>query len=338
MSQSNDPPLRDFLLSLPKTETHLHLEGALPYACLHELDPGRFPEVASFHDRGFRFRSFPEFEQVLLNHALAWFTSAQLYHDGARAVFARQWEQNIRYVETSFHLPVSEYIRTPVQEIIDAIRSAVPPGLEVRIFAAMARNSYAGALKPVIDRLEHFEGLAGVDLHGDEAMPTEAWTAPAWVRIRAAGLVTKCHAGEFDGAARVREAIESLGATRIQHGVRTIEDPEVVDLARDRGVTLDMCPLSNVRLGVVPDLARHPIRELSAAGIRCTVSTDDPLVFGNTLLDEYEALAVEAGFTRASLVSLVRNGWNVALVNSAQRDQVLRTLEQLAGDTGHRGQ
>lgn len=332
MSESNDPKLHDFLRSLPKTETHLHLEGALPYECLHELDPARFPEVAPFHDRGFRFRSFPEFEQVLLDHALVWYTSAQRYHDGARAVFARQVEQNIRYVETSFHLPVSEYIRTPVQELIDAIRSAVPPGLEVRIFAAMARNSYAGALQPVIDRLEHFEGLAGVDLHGDEAMPTEAWTAPAWERIRAAGLITKCHAGEFDGAARVREAIETLGATRIQHGVRTIDDPEVVDLVRDRGVALDMCPLSNVRLGVVPDLARHPIRELGAAGITCTVSTDDPLVFGNTLLDEYSGLAREAGFNRAGLVSLVRNGWKVALIDSAKRSEVLQTLAQLAGD------
>ena len=104
-----------------------------------------------------------------------------------------------------------------------------------------------------------------------------------WARVRAAGKVTKCHAGEFDGAHRVREAITELGVTRIQHGVRAIEDPSVVALAAEQGVTFDVCPISNVRLQVFPSIAEHPIRRLGEAGVRCTVSTDDPLCFGNTV-------------------------------------------------------
>ncbi len=137
-------------------------------------------------------------------------------------MFARHLAANVRYVETSFHLPVTRFIGVPGPEIIAALRSAAPPGLEVRMFAGMLRSDYDGPLRPTIDDLENWDGLAGVDLHGFEAMPTEPWSARVWARLRAAGKVTKCHAGEFGGPERVREAIEQLGVTRIQHGVRAV--------------------------------------------------------------------------------------------------------------------
>ncbi len=157
-----------------------------------------------------------------------------------------------------------------------------------------------------------------MDLHGHEPAPAEAWTARVWARLRAAGKVTKCHAGEFDGAHRVREAIEQLGVTRVQRGVRAIEDPAVVALAVERGVTFDITPISNVRLQIVPNLAAHPLRALMNAGVNCTVSTDDQLVFNNTPLDEYRALATEAGFTRAELALIAGSGWRVADVSAAE--------------------
>ncbi|MEZ0216310.1 MAG: adenosine deaminase, partial [Rariglobus sp.] len=144
------------------------------------------------------------------------------------------------------------------------------------------------------------------------------------------GKVTKAHAGEFGGADRVREAIEQLGATRIQHGVRAAEDPAVVALAAERGVTFDVCPLSNVKLCVTRSLAEHPLRALTAAGVRCTISTDDPLVFANTLNGEYAALAAEAGFTRAELAQLARNGWEVASVPIATRAAMIAEIDRLA--------
>ncbi len=321
--------LAAFIRALPKTETHLHVEGALPYELLYAMDPGSYPVTPFFHASGYRHPTFTSFEETLLSHALPWFTSAERYHEAARAIFARHVVQNVRYVETSFHLPVTGFIGVPGPEIIAAIRAAVPPGLEVRIFAGMLRSGYEGPLQAVIDDLENWDGLAGVDLHGHETMATEPWTARVWARLREAGKVTKCHAGEFDGPGRVREAIESLGVTRIQHGVRTIEDPAVVSLARERGVTFDVCPISNVKLQVVPDLAAHPLRPLMQAGIRCTLSTDDPLVFANTLEDEYAALAAEAGFTRGELARLAQNGWEVADVSAAHRRSMLAEIDRL---------
>ncbi|MEN9840382.1 MAG: hypothetical protein RL376_182, partial [Verrucomicrobiota bacterium] len=220
--------------------------------------------------------------------------------------------------------------------IIDAIRAAVPPGLEVRIYAGMLRSDYAGPMQAIIDGLERLDTLAGVDLHGYEPVPTEAWTAPVWARLRAAGKTTKCHAGEFDGPQRVREAIEQLGVTRVQHGVRAIEDPSVVALAAERGVTFDMTPISNLRLRVVPSLAAHPLRALLAAGVNCTVSTDDQLVFNNTVLDEYRALAHEAGFTSAELAQVAANGWKVADVPASTRTAMQAEIERLAATVAER--
>ena len=326
--------LREFVQALPKTETHLHFEAGLPYELLTAWQPTQFPPAPAFRQASYRFPTFQSFDETLLGHALPWFTSAQRYHDAAQALFARHVEENVRYVETSFHLPVTQFIGLPGPEIVAAIRSAVPPGLEVRIFAGMLRTDYSGPLQAVIDDLENWDGLAGVDLHGQEALPTEAWTAPVWARLRDAGKVTKAHAGEFGGADRVREAIEVLGVTRIQHGIRAIEDSSVVALARDRDVTFDVCPISNLKLRVVPSLAGHPLRRLMQAGVRCTLSTDDPLVFANRVSDEYLALADEGGFSHHELAQLARNGWQVADVPAAVRQQCLAEIERLESRMG----
>ena len=140
-------------------------------------------------------------------------------------------------------------------------------------------------------------------------------------RARAAGLTVKAHAGEFGPAANVREAIESLGVQRIQHGVRAVEDGAVLDLAIDADATFDICPISNVKLKVVEAMAAHPIRQFFDRGLRCTLSTDDPFSFGNTLEDEYAALSAALGFNHAELARIAQNGFEVALVDAATRAQ-----------------
>ncbi len=324
-----DLSLSAFVQSLPKTETHLHVEGALPYELLHEWDPQRWPEMPAFRERGYRYANFPDFEKQLLDNALPWFTSAERYYEAAKLMFARHVAQNVKYVETSFHLPVTGFINVPGPEIIAAIRAAAPVNITVRVFAGMLRSDINGPLRATIDQLEKWDNLVGVDLHGDEAMPTEPGTAEVWARLRAAGKITKCHAGEFDGAARVREAIEVLGVTRVQHGVRAIEDPAVVKLAADRGVTFDVCPISNIGLQVFPSMAEHPIRRLMQAGVRCTVSTDDPLCFANTVNEEYLALAHGLGFTRQELAFVARSGFEVALLPEEQKKPSLDHLNAI---------
>src|SRR5690606_5424095 len=122
-----------------------------------------------------------------------------------------------------------------------------------------------------------------------------------------------------------------LGVRRVQHGVRAVEDPEVVALARDLGATFDTCPISNVRLGVVRSLAEHPLRALMAAGVRCTISRDDPLVFGNTMNGEYLALAQWGGSSRAASGRIARKGWEVADVSAEVRSKAIGEINRLEG-------
>ncbi len=319
--------MRDFIQVLPKTETHLHVEGALPYELLTAWDSEQWPPEPLFRARSYRYSSFPDFERILLDHALPWFSTAERYHEAAKVMFAKHVAQNVRYVETSFHLPITMFIKLNGPEIIAAIRAAVPAGLEVRIFAGMLRSDFGGDLRPTIEQLHTWEGLAGVDLHGHEQIPTHPDTPAIWAKLRGAGKITKCHAGEFDGPARVREAIEVLGVRRIQHGTRAVEDADVVRLAAQQGAVFDMCPISNVGLKVVPSIKDHPIRRLMEAGVRCTVSTDDPLCFANTLTEEYETLAAELTFTRTELAQVARNGWHVADVSAEERAKMIAVID-----------
>lgn len=314
-----DQNLSDFIHRLPKTETHLHIEGALPYQLLQAMDSERFAEPPACWAPDFKWPNFEAFETHLIEHALEWFTAPERYYEAAQVIFQKHLDQNVRYVETSFHAGMIEFLKIPGEEILAAIRSAVPDGLEVRVFMGMSRNAYTEVLAPELEACVGWEGLAGIDLHGVEYLPLEEWTPKLWAKARAAGLITKAHAGEFGPSGHVREALEKLGARRIQHGVRAVEDPEVLQQAIDFGATFDLCPISNVKLDVIESMAVHPIREFFDRGLRCTLSTDDPFSFGNSLEDEYHALARDLGFTRKELRQLAKNGFEVAQLDAATR-------------------
>ncbi|PXA03239.1 adenosine deaminase [Coraliomargarita sinensis] len=320
--------LSHFIHSLPKTETHLHIEGALPYELLQGLNPEKFAEPQQCWAPDFKWPSFEAFESHLIEHAVQWFTSPEHYHEAAKIIFAKHLEQNIRYVEISFHAGIIEFMNIPGPEIVAAIRSAAPKGLEVRVFMGMARDSYNKVLAPVLQDCINWEGLAGIDLHGVEYLPLEHWTPKLWERARANGLETKAHAGEFGPSGHVREALEILGARRIQHGIRAVDDPDVLQLAIDLGATFDICPISNVKLDVVESMPLHPIREFFDRGLRCTISTDDPFSFGNRVEDEYHALAHDLDFSPAELGRIAKNGFEVALVDDATRKEWIAEVDE----------
>ena len=157
------------------------------------------------------------------------------------------------------------------REIIRAIQAAAPKGMEVRVFVGMCHNDYTGAVKDVIDDAVNWPELTGLDLHGWEDTPLEPWTAGVWAKARAAGKFNKAHAGEFMPANFVTLVLDELKVKRIQHGCSAAEDPAVIArLVRD-GVTLDMCPISNLKLQArgLKSLCAHPLRNVSRCrGVR----------------------------------------------------------------------
>lgn len=320
--------LQTFIQSLPKTETHLHIEGALPFELLQRVRP-EFAKPPASWAADFKFRDFAHFEQELLDMAFSWYTSPERYHEAAKLIFARHLAQNVKYVETSFASGVIEFLGLDGREVLAAIRAAVPVGLEVRVFLGIHHNGAGPNMMPVLEDALAWPDLAGIDLHGTESFPIEPWTADYWAAARRAGKYTKAHAGEFMGADFVRRVLDELQPERIEHGTRAIEDPGVVAEIIRRGIALDICPISNHKL--MPDvlLATHPIRHLVDAGVKVTVSTDDPISFGSTLEEEYAALAEESGFTRTELARLARNGFEVALMPDAQKRPWLDQLDAI---------
>ena len=321
MSSIIDTATADFIHRLPKTETHIHIEGALPYQLLQKLDPEKYRKPQLCWGRDFKWKCFEDFEAHLIEHALHWFTTPDRYFEAAQVIFSGLKSQNVRYVEISFHAGIIELLGIPGPEIVHAICSAAPAGLEVRVFMGMARNCYNEYFSPVLEDCVNWDGLSGIDLHGVEYLPLEEWTPKLWLKAREAGLVTKAHAGEFGPASNVREAIEILGSRRIQHGIRAIEDCTVVNLAIEENVTFDICPISNVKLGVIDRLEEHPIRKLFDRGLNCTISTDDPFSFGNTIEDEYAALSLGLNFTNQELKQIAKNGFEVASIDAGTRSK-----------------
>lgn len=319
-----------FIESLPKTETHLHIEGAIPWELFELRFPGEFPKVPKFRMPDFRYDDFQQFEKILISHALRVIKRPDDYAEVAKMLFAKQLSQNISYVELSFHAGMIEFLKIRGKDIIQAIRSVVPDGLEVRIFMGMSRDSYTSFLGPLLEEaVENWEGLYGIDLHGPEGLPTQDWMPRLWSVANANGRILKAHAGEFGSAQNVKWAVEKLGVKRIQHGINASSDETVLDLLAEKGVVLDLCPISNYKLRVFDNWNDYPIRKFLKKGIRCTISTDDPFSFGNCLNDEYKYLVRYMDFSASEIAGIAKAGFDTADLQDYQKKDSINQIDHL---------
>jgi adenosine deaminase len=172
------------------------------------------------------------------------------------------------------------------------------------------------------------DGVVALGLAGpEEGNPPERYAA-AFARARDAGLPGVPHAGETEGAASVRGALDALGAVRIGHGVRCLEDTDVVAVLRAEQIPLEVCPTSNVCLGVAPSLASHPLPRLLDEGLYVTINSDDPPMFGTTLTREYRVVAETFGFDASVLADFARNAARAALLPAAERKALEARVER----------
>jgi aminodeoxyfutalosine deaminase len=288
-------------VTYPKIELHVHLEGTVRPETLLEiarrngyaLPADTVEGLAPLYD----YRDFAHFIDVwvLTTNALR-----------TRADF-RQVVVDYAEEAAGFGAVYLEAIFSPAERISRGIswdeifggycdgaeEARELHGVEVRLTPDIYRGlSLEGAMELVRVAARYRDrGVVAVGLGGLEAdFPPEPY-APAFELARAEGLASVPHAGEVAGPASIRGALGALHADRIRHGIRAVEDPALVEELREREIVLDVCPISNVRTGAVPSLERHPLRELRAAGVRCSVSTDDPAMFDTDLGREYEAAA-----------------------------------------------
>jgi adenosine deaminase len=320
---------------LPKVELHLHLEGAIPLPALWTLirkyggDP-HVPDLPALRRR-FAYRDFPHFLDVW-NWKNRYLREVEDFTLIAEAVARDLASQRVRYVEAFYSPSDFAYHGLTAQVITAALRRGLDrvPEIEVALIADLVRNR--GPEHGARNLLEIAEvrdrGVIGIGIGGAEhAFPPEPF-APVYERARALGFHTTAHAGEAAGPESVRGALRALKVERIGHGTRAGEDPALLDELVENQVPLEMCPLSNVRTGVVSSLAAHPIRRYVERGALVTVNTDDPKMFGNSLAEEYALLEAELGFTFDAIGELILNGVRASWLPAARKVALQRDLRQ----------
>jgi aminodeoxyfutalosine deaminase len=286
--------MADFIPAGPMAELHLHLEGSVTPSTMAELDP-ELPADAI--ETMYHFTDFPNFLQAFKAVVERLRTPAD-YALAAKRMVEQLARENVRYAEVIFSLGVVLWKKQEPAPILAAIREAVAgSGVEVKWIADAVRHF---GPEHVMQAAEHAAALAGdgvvaFGIGGDEVRGPAEWFGEIYKYARGRGLRLTAHAGEAAGPDSVWKALE-IGAERIGHGIRSIEDPVLVRHLADRGIPLEVCITSNVMTGVVGSLREHPVRRLFDAGVPLTLNTDDPGLFRTTLAAEYELAAREFGF------------------------------------------
>lgn len=300
---SVDPASRAWLSSLPKVELHVHLEGSMSVDTVrglterHDVDPtpiwpGGFPER-------FSFDGFPDFARQFF-YGLALLRSGADLATITDDLAATLAGQNVRYAEittTAYTHFMQRDDRSGMswgeyrEGLDEGRRRATARGVEIGWVIDIPRDLEMPDQTVTIEYLESDQtpdGLVAIGLGGYEVGFPAAPYAEHFARAKAIGLPAVPHAGETEGADSVRQAVEVLGAVRIGHGVRCLEDPSLVDLLVERGIMLEVCPTSNDLLQVVERVEDHPLPQLLDAGLRVCLNTDDPGWFATDLVTELE--------------------------------------------------
>lgn len=326
----------DAVRRMPKCELHLHHEGAAPPDFIRQLASEKSINLSGIFDRdgGYAYADFSDFLRVY-EAATQVLKTPEDYHRLTLAVLEQSAEHGVIYCE-SFLSPdfcgggdVSAW-----REYLAAIEDA----------AGIAERAHGITLRGIVTAVRHFgpetakrsalcaaetagEFITGFGMGGDETMGHQGDFAYAFDMAREAHLKLTTHAGEFGGPESIREAIRDLRVVRIGHGVRAIEDMALVEEIAARGIVLEVCPGSNVALGLYPDIAAHPIKRLQEAGVNVTVSTDDPPFFHTDMTDEFVQLHKSFGWGIPEFCALGHSAIAAAFCSEPLRARLKKQME-----------
>jgi adenosine deaminase len=292
-------------VTLPKAHLHLHLEAAMRPSTLEALADRYGMSLPSTR----RYTDFTAFVDAYRATARVLCTPADMQRLVLEAAEDAAADGAV-WIEPAV-CPPGYADRLGNEEVLEILmdaatvaKSATGVGIGVIVAADRTQSPVEAVQLAQLAARYAGRGVVAFGLAGDESLfPPEPF-AEAFSIARTAGLLSVPHAGELAGPESVRAALDELRADRIQHGVRAIEDPALVERLAQAGVCLDVCPTSNLLLGVVPDLAAHPLPALMSAGVRCSLNADDPLLFGVGLADEYRIGREALGLDDAALARL----------------------------------
>ncbi len=330
--------LTDFIRRMPKVELHVHLEGAtrpetlLKLARNHNIDLPA-DTVDGLRD-WYRFIDFPHFIEVYIKLSEC-IRTAEDIELLTREFLGGQAAQNIRYSEVTY-TAYTHYLQKGISfdDQLAAINRArawadSELGVRMNLIVDIPREIPAekGPMTAEWAINAWGNGVVALGLGGYEVGNLPEKFADSFKLAEEAGLPSVPHAGETLGPESIWGALRTLNAVRIGHGVRCIEDPDLVEELRERQIPLEVCPTSNLCLGVAPDLASHPLPQLLDAGLYVTINSDDPPLFNTTLTDEYLKIAEAYDYDEAMIEKLVMNAVRVTLLDEADKARMIEEFE-----------
>ncbi len=315
--------LEQYLQEAPKAELHVHLEGSILPSTLLELAKrnnvalpvSTLEEVQQW----FKYRNFPHFIEIYVAITRCLKTSED-YEQIVYEFGQTMARQHIHYAEATFSACTHHTLGIPYDVYFTGLtrgreRTRQDFGVEINWIFDIVRDVAEGAgmskradYTLAVAKESMQDGVVALGLGGLEVGYPPEWFAKWFEWARAAGLHSIPHAGETEGPASIWGAIRALGAERIGHGVRAVEDPELVTYLAEKQIPLEVCPTSNLRLGVYPSLQEHPFPRLYKAGIPLTINSDDPPLFNTTLNDEVGLLSSAFHYDKDTIDEILLNG------------------------------
>jgi len=342
MTEDHSPTSPPFYRELPKIELHRHLEGSLRVRTMMEVVRAHNLDVK---DTGY-LRPLVQVEQddpYTFENFLAKFGTLRLFYKSPEIIQRITREavedaaaDNIRYLELRFTpVALSRAEGFSIARVTDWVIASTQEAekdfdIAVGLIASINRHEDLELAEEVaavaLDRAG--KGIVGLDLAGNEADFPAAPFFPLLREAREGGLKLTMHAGEWSGAGNVREAIEDLEVDRIGHGIRVLEDPRVVHLARESKVPFEVCMTSNLHSGVVDEIVNHPVRKMLLENLNVTINTDDPSISRITLGNEYRVLREDLGLPLWTLRERVLAAGRAAFLPDRERQKLIYDLSK----------
>lgn len=326
-----------FLNDLPKAELHLHLEGSLEPELLFALAERNAVELpyASVEQlrEAYDFGNLQDFLDLYYQGA-AVLQTEQDFYDLTWAYIERCKAENILHIEPFFDPQTHTDRGIPFATVINGISRALDQaetayGISSGLIMCFLRHlSEAAAFETLRQAEPYLDKIIGIGLDSSEKGHPPAKFERVFAKARAMGLLAVAHAGEEGPAQNVIDALDILKVDRIDHGVRAIDNPELIRRLAREEIALTVCPLSNTRLKVFDDMSQHNILQMLEQGVKVTVNSDDPAYFGGYLTENFIALEKGLGMTREQAVELARNSFEYSFAGAARKAKLLAELDR----------
>lgn len=326
---------------MPKAELHLHLEGSFEPELMFQIAQRnglKLPyENVEEVKRAYRFNNLQEFLDIYYAGAGVLITEQDFY-DLTMAYLKKIHAENVIHAEVFFDPQTHTERGIAFETVFNGIEKALingqkEMGISYRIIMCFLRHlDEASALKTLEMALPYKDKIIAVGLDSSELGNPPSKFERVFAKARAEGFLTVAHAGEEGPSAYIREALDLLKVSRIDHGNRCLEDQELVEKLRMMKMPLTICPLSNLKLRVVKDMQDHPIRKLLQAGLMATVHSDDPAYFGGYMNANYQAISDALKLSRDEVVLLAKNSFESCFVDAEKKRAFLEKLNQYVAE------